>query len=120
MNKNLLTEKKPSKPKNIKEALRMMDIVISEEELKEEIRTKTEDEIGGKYHHSLGRWIRNNWNLWDENSDLHQWFKKRGIFHADDMSGIIMNSYSRKLKKQPIKLEEQIQHYKDYWKKNKT
>lgn len=35
------------------------------------------------------------------------------------MSGIILDSYARHLKDEPIKLEEQIKYYQDYWAKMK-
>ncbi len=67
-------------------------------------------------HFTLGQCIRNEWNLWDENSDLHKWFlKEHGIFHPDDMSGIIITSFHRKLNGKPIDLEKQLKFYKDFW-----
>lgn len=41
-----------------------------------------------------------------------------GIFHPDDMSAIILDSYQRKLKGEEIKIEEQLKYYQDYWKEN--
>lgn len=69
-------------------------------------------------HHGTGRWIRNNWGLWS-GSRLHDWFFKRGIWHADDMSGIILTSYWRRVHDEPVDLEGQIRHYKKYWKEKK-
>ena len=69
------------------------------------------------YHFGTGRQIRNNWNLWDEMSRLHLFFKSIGIFHADDMSGIILLSLHRVLNKKPVNLKEQINFYKKYWEK---
>jgi hypothetical protein len=63
-------------------------------------------------------WIRNNWRLWG-GSRLSKYFNDLGIFHPDDMSGIILNSYHRFLLGQDIKLDDQIDYYKDYWKKRK-
>jgi hypothetical protein len=40
-----------------------------------------------------------------------------GIYHPDDMSGIILTSYHRYLNGQDIALEAQIKSYQDYWKK---
>lgn len=61
-----------------------------------------------------GRVMRNEWGLW-EGSDLAQWFYKREIYHADDMSGIIVDSYQKVLVDEPIDLEEQIKHYHAHW-----
>ena len=67
-----------------------------------------------QYHHGLGRWIRNNWELW-AGSRLAKYFNDIGINHPDDMSGIILDSYWRQLNEKPIKLDEQIKYYQEYW-----
>ena len=38
----------------------------------------------------------------------------------DDMSGIILDSFWRHLNQKPIKLDEQVKYYQDYWKKHET
>lgn len=68
------------------------------------------------YHHHTGRWIRNNWSLWDKKSELHKFFNDIGIYHPDDMSGILLTTTHRILNRQPILLKEQIERYKKYWK----
>ncbi|GBC62870.1 hypothetical protein DENIS_3854 [Desulfonema ishimotonii] len=67
-------------------------------------------------HMQLGLFLRNKWGLWKKNR-LVEYFKKLEIFHPDDMSEIILNSYQRYLQKKPIKLDEQVASYKEYWKK---
>lgn len=69
-------------------------------------------------HFSLGMWLRNNWGLW-RGSRLSKYFNDLGVYHADDMSGIILTSYERYLKKEDIKLDEQIKFSKNYWKEAK-
>ena len=50
-------------------------------------------------HHSLGRWIRNNWGLWDEEDNkLKVNLKKLGYEHPDDMSNYIIEQYIEHLK----------------------
>lgn len=50
-------------------------------------------------HHTLGRWIRNNWELWDdEPNDLKKIFLNIGISHPDDMSNYIIKWYIYHLK----------------------
>lgn len=66
-------------------------------------------------HHGLGTAIRNKWGLW-QNSVLAEWFKNAlGIEHADDMSGIILESLYRELNDRDWEPEKQAQKYKDYW-----
>lgn len=78
-----------------------------------EMRLKSEDGMI-EYHHSLGTWIRNNWALW-AGSRLSKYFNELGINHPDDMSGTILTSLWRHLHSHPIKLDEQVEHYKKYW-----
>jgi hypothetical protein len=70
------------------------------------------------YHHGLGRWMRNNWGLWGRENRLCREFAKLGIEHADDMSGIILTSYYRHLHQQPLRIRDQIDVYKEHWKKH--
>lgn len=50
-------------------------------------------------HHSLGRWIRNNWELWnEEDNELKIKLKKLGCKHPDDMSNYIIELYIEYLK----------------------
>lgn len=102
-------------PCNLDEAIVSLGYIINPED-KEQFQEWFEEEFLGRTHHNLGRWIRNNWGLWDETSKLHKWFKAIGIWHADDMSGIILTSYYRKTHNIPIRLDEQIQNYIKYWK----
>jgi len=68
------------------------------------------------FHHTTGRAIRNDWGLWDPNSTLNNSFKAIGIFHPDDMSGIILESAYRILKGLPVNLRGQVKRYNKYWK----
>lgn len=85
--------------------------------VKTQVKNTTEAEFNANAHFGIGLWMRNNWGLW-RGSRLSKYFNDMGIFHPDDMSGIILTSYYRYLTGQEIKLEEQIAFYKDYWKKN--
>jgi len=69
-----------------------------------------------RYHMTLGRWIRTKWGLW-KGSRLSEYFNGKGITHSDDMSAIILTSFHRSLRNEPLQLDQQIQYYQDYWKK---
>lgn len=71
-----------------------------------------------RYHHGLGMWMRNEWGLWG-GSRLAAYFNGIGIYHPDDMSAIILDSYWRKLHGKPIDLESQVKRYQEYWQKVK-
>lgn len=100
-------------PVDLEEALYALDKII-DHNTKRIVQELSEEKVSAMMHHSLGRHIRNKWGLWD-NSKLSKWFKRQGIFHPDDMSGIIITSYWRQQQNQPIKLQEQIDEYKRYW-----
>ena len=75
----------------------------------------TEKEFLAKSHFSTGLWIRNYW-LYDRylfglivvKSDLRKDLSAKGLFTNDDMSGVILCSYYRKLNNQDINLDQQI------------
>ena len=76
-------------------------------------------------HMGLGRWIRNNLGLWadcqkepaEERAPLVRWFNKKGIYHPDDMSGIILTSWHRQLNGKKKKIKKQVKRYRTYWEK---
>ena len=78
-------------PTNLKEAINELDKIISEED-KEYIL-----EHGAlSVHHSLGRWIRNNWVLWENDSILKFNMIKLGFIHPDDISNHIIEEFINK------------------------
>lgn len=100
-------------PKNLEECFKQIDSFWTDS-LKTEVRNMTEDDFMMKFHLGFGRWIRNNWGLWG-GSRLRTYFYKIEIYHPDDMSGIILDSYHRHLNGKKIKLDDQIEFYQDYW-----
>ena len=50
---------------------------------------------------------------------LHEELKALGLEHADDMSGLILESFHRKLSHKPLDLEGQVHHYRAHWEKLK-
>jgi hypothetical protein len=83
-----------------------------------EFKNKGERELP-EYHMGLGMWLRNNWGLW-RGSRLSKYFNQLGIFHPDDMSGIIIETFWSKLNNKPQKLDEKIEFYQEYWKSQET
>ena len=74
-----------------------------------------EDDALCEAHHSVGRWIRNCWNLW-AGGDLADYFNEMGIKHPDDMSSIILKSFHRKMNGKEMDVEGQVEYYIQYWK----
>lgn len=105
--RNLRIELMENQPKNLNEALLQLPHLLGKEDLEIFIATP-EQYIPTYFHHGLGRYLRNKWELW-WNSPLAQYFKNMGIIHADDMSSIILLSFHRKLHSKPIFLKRQIE-----------
>lgn len=118
-------------PKSIAEAHMYLDAYLND---KETFKNTDEDQATGVAHMTLGRWMRNTWFLWwskelyervKENSpeypstkpEIIEMFNDIGIKHADDMSGIIIKSYHRKLNNINYNMEDDVkeilQFYKD-------
>ena len=51
-----------------------------------------------KFHHTLGRWIRNNFELWNTQSELKAYLIDKSFTHPDDMSNYIIEEYQKHLK----------------------
>jgi len=100
-------------PKDLDDAISELNKNFSDS-LKTEIKKMTENDFSSRFHMGTGMWMRNNWRLW-AGSRLSVYFNELGIYHPDDMSGIILDSYYRTLNEKPIELEKQTEYYKQYW-----
>ena len=107
------------KPVKLSECFKQLDEILSEAPDGDWFKEAEEDDAVNQSHHGLGTWIRNNWGLWEENGQLHEYFTKLGLHHPDDMSSVILKSYHRHLNHKELVLDEQIKYYIEYWKKNK-
>ena len=65
-------------------------------------------------HFGVGMALRNG-ELNQRGSEVIKYLTRQGIYHRDDFSSIILLSVNRRLRGEPIKLNEQIQEYRDYW-----
>ena len=104
-------------PIDLNDCFKELDSIFADS-IKTKIKTLTEDEFSGKYHFGFGMWMRNNWGLW-KGSRLSKYFNSIGVYHPDDMTGIIFDSYHRQLTGHELKLNEQVKYYQDYWAKAK-
>jgi len=76
---------------------------------------ESEEEATIGYHHTLGREIRNGMELWNEESPMSKWFHYIGIYHADDMSSLILTSLHRKYNNNIIDVKGQLKKHIGYW-----
>lgn len=101
------------KPVNLDEAVDQL-MLIHQDSTKQKILEMSEDEFVARSHFGLGMWMRNNWGLW-KGKELANYFNSIGIFHADDMSGIILTSFYRELNGEEWRVAEEVQGYQKYW-----
>ncbi|WP_303923383.1 DUF6794 domain-containing protein [Draconibacterium sediminis] len=97
-------------PKDLDDCFNQLDKFWNDS-IKTEVSNMSEDEFIGSSHFGIGLWIRNNWRLWG-GSRLSKYFNELGITHPDNMSGIVLTAYYRKLKNQDIELRKLIDYYK--------
>jgi hypothetical protein len=99
-------------PKDLDDCFTELKKMLPSKVLKK-IREKNEEDMI-EYHMGLGLWLRNNWGLWG-GSRLKTYFNKIGIFHPDDMSGLILTTFWRHLHNKPLEVENEVARYKEYW-----
>lgn len=69
-------------------------------------------------HSNVGMVIRNEWSLWQPDTILIQWFEKTyGIFHADDVSGVILDCLCKDIRGEPRRDKEIAKECIEHWKK---
>ncbi len=67
-----------------------------------------------QYHFGLGLHIRNAWGLWS-NSRLSKHMRRLGFTHADDMSGVILDTFWCKRHGQDFHISDRAAKYASYW-----
>ena len=99
-------------PNNLEECFEILKEELSEKDLT--ILKISSDKELSRYHHTLGLSIRNRWGLWAD-SPLKKYFEEIGLWHADDMSSLILTCFQRYLCNCPLMIEEEVKSYQDYW-----
>lgn len=95
-------------PQTLEEALDTLDRAAPWALLRD---MHTSDEtIADELHDGLGRWIRNEWGLFDD-AALYRDLERRGLKSPEDMSGVILHSWWRRMHDQPLDIEGQIRAY---------
>lgn len=76
-----------------------------------------EDKALAYAHHGFGMMVRNELGLWHKGS-IVPYFHGLGIYHADDMSGIILTSFHRKENGKDLDIDTQVKKYIKHWEKH--
>ena len=67
-------------------------------------------------YHAIGRYIRNEWSLWEPDSPLKRdAVETYGIAHADDISGLIIEWVFSKIKRHEFDPIKHVQIYHEHW-----
>lgn len=120
-------------PTTLEHCFKILNNVLRDKDL---FKHTLESNASTMSHHSVGRWLRNNWYLW-WSPELAEAWKDEGypqekpaivkvfneefnITHADDISGIILTSYHRYLNGVDLDIENQIKKYHENKIKFKT
>lgn len=105
-------------PSNLHECLCTLDIIISQSKNVDVhfFKNMTEKECVANTQ-NLGKWLRNNWGLWKKESKLYSYFNNMGLWHADDMSSLIITSYHRHINDKKINIKQQVDKFIKYWNK---
>jgi len=98
----------PTIPANVEECIQQMVKWGGEID---QFKKKNEDDAVASTHHSVGKWIRNEWGLWT-GSQLKDYFVNKGLNHPDDMSGVIIRAFHRYLNGLPLDVENEINRIK--------
>ena len=62
-------------------------------------------------------YIRNNYKMWKPDSPIRLYFHSIGIFHADDMSQIVIEMLWSKVNNKEYNLIDEVKYYIKFWKK---
>lgn len=93
-------------PKDLSDALAQLSKLVDRES-KAKFKSVPEEEAIHKLHFSLGRWITLNWGFY-EGSRLSHALRQMGVYHPEDMAGLIIRSFHRSLNQRPIDVKGQI------------
>lgn len=112
-------EEEPAKaktppPKTLEEAHLQLEALLPKAELAKIDAMETETEMI-EYHFSLGMSMRNTSGLWGD-SPLTQHMNELGFHHADDISGVILETFWCKRHRKDFRLKERATAYDAYWK----
>jgi len=110
-----LPQQIPYEPQTLEESLDVLDRLFNPYQ-KRFITCLTEEGIrSNQVQYGLGVWIRQVFGLWGA-SPLRYHFLERGVLHPDDMAGIMLVSYYRKLTGRSLRVKQQVNYYQKYWK----
>lgn len=104
-----------NKEKPLNDTILKIEKTLPKKDL-QQFTTTEEKKAVVDFHLKFGMTLRNEVFSNNKDSILIKYFNSKGIYHLDDMSGIIFKSLHRKLNHKRINLEQQIKEKIEYWK----
>jgi hypothetical protein len=84
-----------SSPTTLDEAIEAIDGMLNEE-TRLFLSVANEETAITELHHTLGRYLRNKWGLWQGSPLALHMERVHGASHVDDMSSMIISAYCRR------------------------
>ena len=111
-------------PVSLEDAIEKLKLFFSKHLV--EIENMSEEEFLSSTHFFSGMQIRNAWQLWwsenhgykewtTEKPLLNKWFNSIDIYHADDMSSILLTCLYRNIHNLPYNVDSQLIKFKAHW-----
>ncbi len=100
-------------PATIEDAIDILYASITEDELTE-IKKSTPE----KYHHTVGRYLRNEWSFWQDTPLKRDFIARFKLFgHGDDLSGVILAGLCAKCLGQNVTetIQNKVDSYREHW-----
>lgn len=112
-------------PSTFEAAVEAIASKLHEHERKFVLRAPSSQDAAVQTHHAFGRWLRNNWSLWDsygaeEPIPLVQDIKARfgGIEHPDDVSGLVLAAVVARVRSEDFDPAIHARRYVEHWERS--
>lgn len=99
-------------PADLEDAHRELARLLDPADL-ERMRLATERDMVN-LHRSLGAWLRHHWGFF-RGSPLATHLHRLGLFHPDDMSGLVLDTFWCGLHGLPLRVAERVSQAQAYW-----
>ncbi len=106
--------KAPVPPESVEAAVNTVIDRMSDED-KAKIQAM-DDDRSYEYHHTVGRYLRNDWSLWEPDTPIKRdAVASYGIAHADDISGLILSWVWAKIRSIDFDPKKYCESYHEHW-----
>lgn len=101
-------------PTTLEDAIEILVSYLEKNDI-DYIDNNTCEDVSIEFHHSMGRFLRNNWGLWDSN-EFTKHMNSLGFFHADDISATVIEALWHHRNNKVFDIETKKAEYEAHWK----